>query len=596
MKIQQDKELFSTELIKETFIKPGNNYNQNYKMKLNSAVLDDDNSILMLGLSNGVIKYYDVMHLKFYLNPNEEQENKTKIQTAISNLLDITNMNTLFVANFDGEKFFTPKPKNILYHFFSEEKLGNFFDEDKNDINNNKNIVISSALYSKLYLLITGNQLGMLYFYNIKPLYDFFENINEKMSEKEVKANLNKGINITLKYKVQIHREVIRYINITDELIPEIIISTSNDKKVKLTELKTGKYIETLKQISIKYNPIPIGIKYLKDNPFKPSENNKKEYNTIYLKDISLPLKKPRIIYEEANQNDIMNHYEEMAEYNAKVQLMKFSKGKNYVEENRSSIWNYKINIKNIMKKKEEELNKIIEMVNEKEDEINEAEIQHQELSLFNDNFNPIFISNLNKEEKNELRHQINMKIRNINLAISKTQTLKKVAESIKEHSNINKSLDKNKISKKEKSKSKNKSKNKSLNPIKLLKSKKISKKNDTKENETNTISNEKSLTNKINIKINSPENIKNKKADSLFKHFKLNRPNYLRRSSSYFNFIHNKNDSDSNFTDKRFSICQNEFNIKFKELTSPMEKLLKKNKKQNVLPKISKNNKLLSK
>ena len=598
MKIQQDKELFSTELIKETFIKPGNNYNPNYKMKLNSAVLDDDNSILMLGLSNGVIKYYDVMHLKFYLNPNEEQDNKTKIQTAISNLLDITNMNTLFVANFDGEKFFTPKPKNILYHFFSEEKLGNFFDEDKNDINNNKNIVISSALYSKLYLLITGNQLGMLYFYNIKPLYDFFENINEKMSEKEVKANLNKGINITLKYKVQIHREVIRYINITDELIPEIIISTSNDKKVKLTELKTGKYIETLKQISIKYNPIPIGIKYLKDNPFKPSKNNKKEYNTIYLKDISLPLKKPRIIYEEANQNDIMNHYEEMAEYNAKVQLMKFSKGKNFVEENRSSIWNYKINIKNIMKKKEEELNKIIEMVNEKEDEINEAEIQHQELSLFNDNFNPIFISNLNKEEKNELRHQINMKIRNINLAISKTQTLKKVAESIKEHSNINKSLDKNKISKKEKSKSKNKSKNKnkSLNPIKLLKSKKISKKNDTRENETNTISNEKSLTNKINIKINSPENIKNKKADSLFKHFKLNRPNYLRRSSSYFNFIHNKNDSDSNFTDKRFSICQNEFNIKFKELTSPMEKLLKKNKKQNVLPKISKNNKLLSK
>ena len=107
-----------------------------------------------------------------------------------------------------------------------------------------------------------------------------------------------------LKYKVQIHREVIRYINITDELIPEIIISTSNDKKVKLTELKTGKYIETLKQISIKYNPIPIGIKYLKDNPFKPSKNNKKEYNTIYLKDISLPLKKPRIIYVDLLTDD----------------------------------------------------------------------------------------------------------------------------------------------------------------------------------------------------------------------------------------------------------------------------------------------------
>ena len=604
MKVQEDKELLSTELIKETFIKPGNTYNLNYKIKLNSLVFDNDNSLLILGLSNGAIKYYDVAHLKFYLNPNEEQDNKTKIQKAISNLLDIANMNILFVANFDGEKFLTPKPKNILYHFFSEEKLGNFLDEDINDNNNiNKNIVISSAFYSKLNLLITGNQFGFLYFYDLKPLYEFFNNINETSTEEEIKNNLRKGININLKHKVQMHREEIRYINITDELIPEIIISTSNDKKVKLTELKTGKYIETLKQISIRNNPIPIGIKYLKENPFKPSEKNKKEYNTIYLKDITLPLQKPKILYEEANQDDIMNHYEEMAEYNAKLQLIKLSKGQNFTEPNRSSNWDYKINIENILKKKEEELNKIIEMVKKKEDEINKAEIQLQELSLFNDNFNPIFISNLNKEEKSELRNQINMKIRNINLAISKTQTLKKVAESIKEHSNINKSLDKNKISKKEKSKSKNKSKNKnkSLNPIKLLKSKNISKKNDTKENKeskTNTITIEKPLINKLDIKINSPESIKNKKTDNIFKHFKLNRPNYLRRSSSYFNLIRNKNDIDSNFTDKRFSVCKNEFNIKIKELTSPMEKLLKKNKKNkksNVLPKISKINEFFS-
>ena len=586
MKIQADKELYNTELIKETYIKVGNSFNSNLKTKLNAAVLDDDNSILMLGLSNGAIKYYDTAHLKFFLNPNEEQDNKIKIQTSISNLLDITDMNILFVANFNGEKFFTLKPKSILYHFFSDEKFGTFLDEDIND--NNKNIVIASSLYSKLYLIITGNQSGMLYFYDCKPLYEFLNKNDEKTPEEELKKNFAKGFNIHLKYKVQIHREVIKYINITDDLIPEIIISTSNDKKVKLTELKTGKYIETLKQISIKNNPIPIGIKYIKENPFKSIQNNKIEYNIIYQKDIILPLKKPKMNYEEANHNDIIKHYEAMTEYNAKLQLIKFSKGQ-VISENKSNNWNYKLNIEHVLKQKEEELNKLIDMVNSKEDEINEAERQHQELSLFNNNFNPMFVTNLNKNEKNELRNQINMKIKNINLAISKTQTLKKVTESIQERSNINKPVEK--MPKKEN----NKSKNKSLNPIKLFKSKKNSKKNDIKENKMNTITTEKFLSNKSNIKITSPESVKHKKLDML-KHFKLNRPNYLLKSSSQFNIFHNGNDSDGAFTDKRFTICKNEFNIKFKELTTPFEKLLKKNKKSNVLPKISKFNELFSK
>ena len=580
IKFHEDKDLLTYELIKETYIRGGNSYYSNFKLKLNTAILDDDNSILMFGLSNGGIKHFDVAHLKFFLNPNEDQDNRIKIQSPISNMLDIINMNLIFVANYNGEKYFTPKVKSALYHYFADEKFGNFNDENKNkNNNNNKNVVLSSSFYDKLYLLITGNTTGMLYFYDLKSLNEFIEQNNEKTPEEEIRKNFNKGLNINLKYKVQIHREAIKYLSIADDIMPEIIISTSNDKTVKITDLKTGKYIDTLKQISIKYNPMPIGIKYLKENPFKYSDKKEKEIIILYTKDITLPLKKPKIKYEEANQNDIVSHFEEMAEYHAKVQLLSLAKGRKILE-NKSNDWNYELNIEHLLKKEEEELNDLIEMVNKKEKEISDAEIQHQELSIFNDNFNPVFIQNLNREEKEELRNQINMKIRNINLAISKTQTLKKVSESIQNYSNQNKSID-------SKSKKENTNKSKSLNPI--LKSKNDSKIN---ENKINTTTTAKSFSNKFKFNSNNfVENSKNKKFDVL-KRFKLNKPNYLHKSSSQSNItLYRNNKNDTLFTDKRFNICKNEFDTRFKELSLPIENLLKKNKKSNILPKITKFN-----
>ena len=83
----------------------------------------------------------------------------------------------------------------------------------------------------------------------------------------------------------------------------------------------------------------------------------------------------------------------------------------------------------------------MIDIVNQKENEINEAEKQHQEISMFNDKYNPVFIENLDNNEKYELKSQINMKIRNINLAISKSEMLKKESEIIQNF--LNKSIQK---------------------------------------------------------------------------------------------------------------------------------------------------------
>ena len=598
IKFQEDKELLTTDLIKEIYARPGNFYQLNYKLKLNVAVLDESNSILTIGLSNGNIIYYDAAHLKFFLNTNEEQENRIRRQSPITNLCDIDFIDFIFVAYGNGEKCFTAKAKNKLYHYLADEKFGNFIDNNDKNINE-KIVVLSSSFDYKTYSLVTGDNFGILCCYDLKPLYDFMEINNDLISEEEIKNNFNKGLNIYLKYKIEIHSESINYLHIPEELEPKIIITTSNDRTVKLIELKTGQYIDTLKQMSLKYNSIPIGIKYLKENPFTKSEENPNEkknqenkYITIYKKDIVLPLKRPKINYDEANQNDIIRYFDKMTEFNAKMQLISLSKEMN-IPNDKSNAWNYNVNIEHLLKKNEEETNRLIEIVNKKENEINKAEKQQQELSIFNEKYNPVFINNLDKNEKNELKYQISMKIRNINLAINKSKMLKKESEGIENYL-------KNK-------KRKAFGLNRLLKPIKIIDKSKSNSKNvskifqnnkEIKEKERNSIMIEKNTYNstkkffasKPNFKINIPESTKNKKIDVL-KRFSLNRPSFLFKSKSQ-PYIVNNNDNNENdifFNDVRFKNCKNKFDSEFKELTSPIENILKRNKKSNFLPKLSK-------
>ena len=596
IKFQDDKELLTTELIKEIYARPGNYYQINYRIKLNITILDESNGILMIGLSNGSIIHYDADHFKFFLNPNDDQENKTKKLEPISNMCDIDNIDFLFVACDNGEKFFTAKAKNKLYHYLADDKFGNFIDNDDNDLDDNKNVVLSSSFNYKTYSLIIGGHSGVIYCYDLKPLYDFMK-INENKSEKEIMSNYNKGLNIYLKYKVLIHKDAIKYICIAEELEPSIVITTSNDKTVKLIDLKTGQYIDTLKQVSIKFNSVPIGIKYLKENPFIKSDDDiqkdKKEIITIYKKDIILPLKKPTINYDEAKHTDIIKYFNKMMEYNAKVQLISLSRGQN-IPDNKSNAWNYNVNINQLLQKNEEEIKKLIEIVDKKENEINKAEKQHQEISMFNENFSPAFIENMNTNEKNELKNQINMKIRNINLAISKNQMLKKESENIQNF--LNKSKFGNHFVENEENKSK------ILKPIKINKT--VNSRNNSKLNDTNKIiktpineDKNKSLVNinKINFKMDPPESTKNKKKE-IPKYFRFSKINFLSKSSSQPNIIRDKKNSEIFFNDKRFRNCKNEFDIKFKELTTPFGTLLRKNKRSNFLPKITKFNELFNK
>ena len=642
IKFQDDKELLNTELIKEIYARPGNilYYGNDYILKLRITILDEKNGILMIGLSNGDILHYDVGHYKFFLNPNEEQEVKLTKQIPISSLTDIDEMDVAFVAYDNGEKCFTAKAKNKYYHYLAGEKFGNFEEEeiiiDKEENDNSKkkkNIIISSSYNHSSHTLITGDHSGGISCYDLIPLINFMKHNHDGKTEEEIKDYFHKGFKVNLKFRVQIHNEAVKYLCIPDELIPKIIISTSNDKTVKLLDFYTGAYIDSLKQISIKYNSIPIGIKYLKDNPFvlkainenknndKKKNNynesekikNEQKFNVIYKEDITGPIEIPKINYDEATHNDLVAYYDEISEYNAKIQLLNSAKGQK-ISNYKSNPWNYEVNIELLLEKNEKEVKQLINIVNKKESETNQAEKQHQQLSIFHNNYSPVFIDNLDRDEKYELKNQINAKIRNINLAISKNIMLQKEMEvierfrkkqknrGIEEDEENNKNLKKKilpLIKKKNIFKYKNlinpKYTNYSQTNILNFNDNKSSRidKEKNKNKDTQNMTNKMLLStksDKSNVNyISSLNNTKNKMIN-LTRLGKFQQTNNLRRTSSYGD-IFNKNDNNLPFADKRFKVCKNQFDEKYDELIGPFEYLLRNNKKSNILPKIIKFN-----
>jgi hypothetical protein len=122
--------------------------------------------------------------------------------------------------------------------------------------------------------MFVADQVGCLICYDISELCEMIEfGESKKKGENDPLITLEvvqtyKNINVHLKWKVEAHKESIKHIHHV-EIEPKIIITTSNDLKIKIFDAKTGVFKDELRQISIKYKPIPIGIRYRVNDPFK---------------------------------------------------------------------------------------------------------------------------------------------------------------------------------------------------------------------------------------------------------------------------------------------------------------------------------------
>jgi hypothetical protein len=297
--------------------------------------------------------------------------------------------------------------------------------------------------------------------------------------------------------------------------------------------------------------------------------------------------------------NDAFSISNEILEYNAKIKLHDTTMGAN-IPSYRSTLWNYNIDINYILNKKKEDIQELINKVDSKENEIVLTELAYKTNSIYNPNYNPIFLKHLDDEQKNELTDIINDKIKNIKFAISRSQISKCENESIKKiyHFSSPKAKNENKLSLifdkyKKKRKipdfknrnnnyitkfsltSRNFNKNKIINNRNLDKVEKFKNINTMPDNEDNS--------NK-NLKLSLRES----KATS------INNTSKKRKTEENFNPIRTMNNDRrwKSFHDQRIQKCLSQFEKKINEVARPIALLCRNKKfKKNILPKLNNNN-----
>ena len=281
IKIHDDSELTESEVKKELFIQNG---------QVKCIAICEKYSRLAIGLSTGLIKFYDIEHYRYDSDLQTDEAHKENLNDEVTCLAPLQETDILFAAYVSGDcKFMIIPPSQLKFEIIST------FYNSHLDLKDNKvySIPVLCCDYDiERKLMFTGDQVGYIKCYSILSIFDFYERGGAKtfkkfkrsMTKKDLKFHSD-GITIQLLWSIEGHKESIKHIYHVD-IEPKIVISTSNDLHIKIFSADTGEYKDELKQISVKYKPIPIGIKYSVNDPFKSRTEQKKEEFIIYRKQL----------------------------------------------------------------------------------------------------------------------------------------------------------------------------------------------------------------------------------------------------------------------------------------------------------------------
>ena len=598
------------------------------KNLLKKVSLDEKKSLLLVSLTNGWIINYDIDHFKFLFNLNPSYSESIR-SIRISNVLDILEFDIIFIAFENGDKSFLLKESSKYFDQYNMYRFGNFI-KDQNDENDN-DIVVCSAYCHEEHKLFTGDHLGFINCYDLSC----FKNVFDKNYNKdEIEKILKKDININKIYQYQAHKESITFIDLPFGLKPKILFSVSTDRTVQILDYYTGKNIDSLRVISIKFDPIPVAIKYFKQNPFILKKNNdsneeneklsntellkkelketreindyiRKYYENNLSKDDKPPKnvvyryfieqnnkpKKPKIKYDVKELNgeiDAIGYAYDLINYEVKSKFIHNMNNQKLLPY-RSTNWNYEIDVNNMINDGYNDMHKIREKIKNIEDEIKETEKYFEKLSINNKNYLPEYIKNLKQDEKDQINEIIYNKINTFNLAVTKKNTIKKEIQNIlsisEKNSNPNIKININNTENNIGNFKTNNSTKSDLNSPRINKLKKL--------NNSNVLPNIKANKNiKIKIIENNIEHPQNNSKNT--NENKIKRASL--KKSDNINYIRYLNNNDPNkyriikgneiktinlskdYIDKRFIGFKNEFDEKYNEFKKPFELLLKKN------------------
>ena len=498
IKIHDDHELLESEVIKELKIPDFN---------VRALCLINRFSRLGIGLSNGVVKFYDIEHFHYDSDLESDSSQFTDEVSAIDQIEEIELVLCCYSSGLC--KFIVTPPSTAKFNSIYQ------FNNSKNDTQ----ISISCLEFdTNLHHVFIGDMLGNINCYDISSIYDIMEEITSKEEGRNfenepiiTKENIHLFNDLTIKnlWSVEAHKESIKHIHYID-IQPRIIITTSHDLKIKIFGADDGKYKDEFKQMANRIKPVPIGIKYYLLDPFG-EENESKEAHYFTRKDIINF--NPAQNQEGGTNQQIAEVAKKITEYNAKEKLWLACRNSN-LPDNMSNDWKLDINIGKVQEKEEEEYLEMLETVAEIEKITNATELILQTRSIYSEAYRPKYIEELTDIEKiKDLSQMIQDRLRNVKLAVSKANlNQSKMIDLTKKKKENNKNLlttTKNNIN--NISKFKKKKKASKLAPLVLSKSKsavdiytnKSVKRNSTTNNNTSIVDN-----NNNNFNTNNVNNI----------------------------------------------------------------------------------------
>ena len=405
IKIHDDHELLESEVVKELKIPDFN---------VRALCLINRFSRLGIGLSNGVVKFYDIEHFHFDSDLESDSSQFTDEVSAIDQIEEIELVLCCYSSGLC--KFIVTPPStakfNTIYQF-----------------NNSKEgfpVSISCLEFdTNLHHVFIGDMLGNINCYDISIIYDIMEEIttkeegrnfeNETIITKE-NIHLFNDLNIKHLWTVEAHKESIRHIHYID-IQPRIIITTSHDLRIKIFDADDGKYKDEFKQIANRIKPVPIGIKYYLLDPFGEDDITG---DPQYFQRKDIINFNPAQNQDSGNNQQIAEVAKKITEYNAKEKLWLACRNTN-LPENMSNDWKLDIDIEKMQEKEEEEYLEMLEEVAEIEKITNATELILQSRSIYSEAYRPKYIEELNDIEKiKELSQVIQDRLRNVKLAVSK--------------------------------------------------------------------------------------------------------------------------------------------------------------------------------
>lgn len=90
------------------------------------------------------------------------------------------------------------------------------------------------------------------------------------------------------------------------------------------------------------------------------------------------------------------------------------------MKENQSNKWDLDIDIEKVVKREKEEYNEVYKIVKEKERSILHTEMRMQKESIYDEKYQPDFVSEMNEEQLEQFSNILSQKLRQVKLAISK--------------------------------------------------------------------------------------------------------------------------------------------------------------------------------